>query len=217
VTGRISGAVVAGALAIVGCGGNSASSTTSNVPGAGQGIAHGLRAAGLQLCTGPISGRSVIASYNGQPVPVSLEVYATRGFAAVVATGQGAREHSIGVVERHFNTAGAPPAAQLAATEHAWRREAQRSLRAPGVPHGPCSSEAPRLPELAPLQVVCTDQLLIPLGRGSAADTYASVMGKLVYLAGHPSSVHYDYNMYGGGTYTSPSTIHQERPYCPSS
>ena len=205
---------------LAGCGGSSSSGNSSsqpNVAGAGQGIDTGLRVAGMKLCAGPISGHPVIASYSGQPVPVSLSVYAESGFAAVVATGQGAQEYAIGLVERHFNGPSAPPAAQLAATERAWRREALKALHRPGVPPGPCASETSRLPELAPLQVVCSSQLLIPLGRSSAADTYGEVMGKLVFLGGHPASVHYDYSLYGGGgTYTTPSTIQEERPYCPS-
>jgi hypothetical protein len=202
-------------IVLGGCGGGSSSSSQPNVPGAGTGIDHGLRVAGMTLCAGPISGHPVIASYSGQPVPVSLSVYAEHGFAAVVATGAGAQEHAIGLVERHFNSASAPPAVQLAATERAWRREALEALHGPGVPQGPCASEASRLPELAPLQVVCSSQLLIPFGRRSAADTYEQVMGKLVFLGGHPATAHYDYSLYGGGTYTSPSTIHEERPYCP--
>ncbi len=200
-----------------GCGGSSSSSSDSqaNVAGAGKGIETGLQAAGMRLCAGPISGHPVIATYSGQPVPVSLSVYAEPGFAAVLATGPGAQEHAIGLVERHFNGPSAPPAAQLAATERAWRREALKALHGPHVPQGACASEASHLPELAPLQVVCTSQLLIPLGRRSATDTYEEVMGKLVFIGGHPASVHYDYSLYGGGTYTSPSTIQEERPYCP--
>ncbi len=207
-------------LAIAGCGGSNSSSSgaQSNVAPAGKGIAYGLRAAGMQRCAGPISGHPVIASYNDQAVPVSLAVYAEHGFAAVIATGQGAQQYSIGLVERHFHAAAAPSQAQLAATERAWRREALKSLRAHGVPRGPCASEASHLPVLAPLQIVCSDQLLIPFGRRSAADAYEQVMGKLVFIGGHLATVHYDYSMYGGGTitYTSPSTVHEERPYCPS-
>src|SRR5581483_1742289 len=182
----IIGAMAVGAVAIAGCGSSTAS--RSKIPGAGEGIAYGLRAAGMRRCAGPISGRPVIAGYNDQPMPVSLSVYAKGGFIAAIVTGPGAQEHSIGLVERHFNTASAPSETQLAATERAWRREALESLHAAGVSQGPCASEPRRLPELAPLQIVCSDQLLIPFGQRSAADTYGELMGKLVFLAGHPAS-----------------------------
>jgi hypothetical protein len=216
VKGRTIRGVVIAAVAIAGCGGTGSTQTTT--PSAGKGIGYGLRAAGMQVCAGPISGQPVNASYNDQPVPVSLSVYAEPGLATVVVSGPGAQEHAIGLIERSSHLDSAPTASELAGTERRWLRQALAALHRPGVPPGPCSAEAPRLPELAPIQIVCQDELLIPFGRGSASGSLQQVMAKLDHIDVKHGHVGHLYNPYGAdSTYTTPDQVSEQRPYCPRS
>ena len=213
VKGRAIGGGLIAAVAIAGCGGGSTQTAT---PGAGKGIGYGLRAAGMQLCAGPIAGQPVNASYSDQPVPVSLSVYAKRGLAAVVVTGPGAQEHALGLIGRSSHFPAAPTAPQLAGTERRWRRRALAALHGAGVPPGLCSAEAPRLPELAPIQIVCQDELLIPFGRKTASDSLQQAMARLDYLKVKRGHIGHLYNPYGADpTYTTPDQVSQQRPYCP--
>ena len=216
VKGRTIGGVAIAAVAIAGCGGTGRTRTTT--PDAGKGIGYGLRAAGMELCVGPISGQPVNATYNDKPVPVSLSVYAEHGLAAVVVGGPGAQEHAIGLIERSSHLDSAPTASELAGSERRWRRQAFAALHRRGVPPGPCSAEAPRLPQFAPIQIVCQDELLIPFGRGNASDSLQQVMARLVYVDVKRGHVGYLYNPYGAdSTYTTPDQVSEQRAYCPKS
>jgi len=198
---------VLGALAVAGCGGNT--QTQPPVPGAGQGVGAGLRADGLMACVGPLAGDG----------GASVALYAQPGFAAVVASGDGAQKLAIDLAEIRTHIQSAPPVSEVARIEDAWRRQALKALRRPGVPVGPCRSQAPHLPVLAPTEVVCADEVLIPLGRPAAMDRFVAVLSKLTGIQVTPAQVRYQ----SGGPYsagqliTTPGSVQETRPYCSSS
>jgi hypothetical protein len=183
------------------------------VAGAGQGIGAGLRAAGLQQCTKPLS-----SDASGAAGRATLSVYAEQGFAAIVASGAGAQQDAIDLAMLRNHIQSSTAKAQAAASDTAWRTAALADLAAAGVPAGPCTEGTQGLPILAPTEVVCSDQLLIPLGRRKAMPRFISVLSRLTGVKYTPAQYHYLYTGSGSGSYvTTPSSLTEQRPYCPSS
>jgi hypothetical protein len=193
-------AAVVGTFAVAGCGGQ------RKQQGAGKGVGFGLRAAGMTPCTGPLPGEG----------DASLTLYAQHDFAALVASGAGAQQHAIDLALGRNHVQYAPPAAEIASTEHSWRREALKALGGHGIPEGPCRSEVPRMTVLAPTEVVCPDQVLIPMGRPAAIGRFIRVLRKLLGVHVTPAQVGYiPGGRYSTGQYyTIPQTIETRRPYC---
>jgi hypothetical protein len=187
------------------------SSRQPPVAGAGKGIGAGLVAAGLQQCTRPLATQS-----SAPAGPATLTVYAEPGFAAIVATGAGAQQDAIDLALLRNHVPSATAKAQAAGSEKAWRTAALEDLAGPDVPAGPCTAGTQSLPILAPTEVVCSDQLLIPLGRRPAMPRFVSVLSKLTGVKYTPAQYHYFYGGGSGGYVTTPSSIVEQRPYCPS-
>jgi hypothetical protein len=211
----VKGLAVVGAVALVvlaagGCGSGASNSTHSTAP-SGQGIGDGLRAAGLRLCVGRISARGDTSTPVGAVGPVSLSVYAEAGLAAIVASGSSAQQHAIdlALLRNHVETS--VSATAVAATERAWRRRAMSAVTHGQPPPGPCRSEVARLPVLAATEVVCPDQVLIPLGHRPAMQQFIGVLSKLVAVKFTPAQI----TDLGGGEYlTTPESTDVTRPYC---
>ena len=207
---------VLGALALVvsgaGCG-SASSSTTHSSATSGQGIGGGLHAAGLRHCVGPVSGRGDSSTPVGAVGPVSLSLYAEPGLAAVVASGSSAEQHAIdlAMLRNHVQTSVSQNA--VAATERAWRHEALGALRHSHPRAGPCGSGLARLPVLAPTEVVCPDELLIPLGHPPAMPRFIEVLSKLVSVKFTPEQFTY---LSHGQYLTTPESTTVSRPYCRS-
>lgn len=210
------GLMVVGALALVlagaGCGSGS-SSTTDSSPTPSQGIGGGLHAAGLQRCIGPVSGRGDTSTPVGAVGPVSLSLYAEPGLAAIVASGSSAEQHAIdlAMLRNHVQTSVSQSA--VAGTERAWRHEALGALRHSHPPAGPCGPRLARLPVLAATEVVCADELLIPLGHPPAMHQFIDVLSKLVSVKFTPEQFTY---LSRGQYLTTPESTTVSRPYCQS-
>lgn len=192
------------------CGSGSSTSTHSTAP-SGQGISDGLRAAGLRLCAGPVSARGDTSTPVGAVGPVSLSVYAKPGLAAILASGSSAEQHAIdlALLRNHVQTS--VSATAVAATERAWRRRAMSAVAHSQVPPGPCRSGVARLPVLAATEVLCPDQVLIPLGHRPAMQRFIDVLSKLVAVKFTPEQITY----LGNGQYlTTPESTDVTRPYC---
>jgi hypothetical protein len=203
-----------GLLALIAACALSACGSASKPPpvhGAGQGIGAGLKASGLQQCTKPIS-----SDATGAAGPAMLSVYAEHGFAAIVASGAGAEQDAIDLAMLRNHIKSSTAKAQAAASDTAWRTAALADLAAQGVPAGPCTKGTQGLPILAPTEVVCSDQLLIPLGRRRAMPRFVSLLSRLTGVKYTPAQYHYLYNGIGsGGFVTTPSSLTEQRPYCP--
>jgi hypothetical protein len=217
----VKGIAVAGAVALLvlagaRCGsGSSHSSGSSNATNStapsGQGVGAGLRAAGMQRCAGPVSARGDTSTPVGAVGPVSLTVYAERGLAGIVASGSSAQQHAIDLALLRNHVATSVSATAVAATERAWRRRAMSAVTHSRLPPGPCRSGVARLPVLAATEVVCPDQVLIPLGHRPAMQSFINVLSKLVAVKFTPAQVSY----LGGGEYlTTPESTDVTRPYC---
>jgi hypothetical protein len=208
---RVRLAVASGLLLVAGCGSSGASTTP--VPGAGQGVGYALRADGMQRCAGPLSAVGDPSRYSGAPSPATLAVYAEPGFAAIVASGAGAQEHAVNlaVIRNHVATNISP--ATVAGIERSWRREAIRALRGPGVPLGLCKSQVPRFPVLSATEVMCSDEVLIPLGRNNAMSKFVGVLSSFLHVDVTPDQYVYLQN---GGWLTIPGSTNVTRPYCHS-
>lgn len=170
------------------------------------GVGFGLRAAGMTPCVGALPGAG----------GASLTLYAQHGFAALVASGAGAQQLAIDLALVRNHVQSAPPVIEIARTEHSWRRAALNALSGPGVPEGPCRSEVPRMAVLAPTEVVCPDEVLVPMGRPAAIDRFIQVLTKLLGVRVTPAQVGYiPGGRYSTGQYfTIPQTIETRRPYC---
>jgi hypothetical protein len=209
-------AVAAGALASMvlaaGCGSGGSSAATSSAA-SGKGIGDGLRAAGLSLCVGPLSGESGSAS-GSQSGAVSLTVYAERGFAAVVASGEAATQDAINLAALRNHVQSSVSAADVAATERAWRLQALSALANSAAPRGPCRSGLQHLPVLGATEVVCSDQVLIPLGHRWATTRFVDLLSKLVNVKITPEQFLY---LRQGQYLTVPESVSESRPYCQGS
>jgi len=204
-------AAVAITWAIAGCGGSG--SATTPTAGAGQGVGYALRAQGMQECAAHLSAVGDPSSASGAPSSATLAVYAEPGFAAIVASGPGAQEHAINlaVIRNHVATSTSPAA--VAAIERSWRRVAVRALRRRESGPGLCRSEVPRLPVLSATEVMCSDEVLIPLGRKSAIDKLVAILQKFVHVRITPEQYVY---LSEGGWLTIPGSTDVTRPYCRS-
>lgn len=201
------GAVVA-AFVAGGCGGTG---QRRSVPGAGKGVGYGLRAAGLQRCLGPVSGVGDTSTPIGAVGPVTLSLYSEPGFAALVASGASAQQHAIDLTILRSHAPTAISAAAVAATERSWRREVLRAISDPGAPRNACRSELPRLPVLAATEVVCPDEVLIPLGRRAAMDRFIAVLSGLLSARFTPAQFVY---LQTGNYITIPQSVTVQRVYC---
>lgn len=200
--------VACAAIGLGGCGG------AKPVPGAGKGIGYGLRAAGMQLCVGPLPGEADTSPASAPAAPVSLSLYAEEGLAALVASGASAQQHAVDMLLIRYHVQSNVSAAEIADTESSWRREAVRALNRQGVPPGPCRSQASRLPVLGQTEVVCPDQVLIPLGRPDAMDRFGSVLSKLLGVHVTPTQYIPSPDLGEYPDITISSSVNVSRPYC---
>jgi len=145
---------------------------------------------------------------------VSLNLYAERGLAALVASGSSAQEHAIDLVLLRNHVPTSVSAAAVAGTERAWRRAALSALRGSDLPPGPCRSGLARLPVLAATEVVCPDEVLIPLGHPPAISRFIEVLSQLVSIKFTPEQFIY---LSRGQYLTVPASTQETRPYCRAS
>jgi len=211
---RGASAVLAGLLVTVvgGCNntgavvGTAGSNPPKHGPQLGSDIGDGLLKSGLVKCIGPITSPGDPPNSN----PTGLSLYAEDGFAAIVGRGRGAEDHSIALALYRNHVSFAPPVAQIAGVENRWRRAVIAALPDTARAAGPCGL-AGRLPVLAATEVVCFNQVLIPLGNKDAAATFAAALGMLV---NYTYSVD-EYRSVGAGKYLKvPGGTTENRPYC---
>src|SRR5438270_9995887 len=136
----------------------------------------------MQQCAGRLSAVGDPSKYSRAPSPATLAVYADPGLAAIVASGAGAQEHAINlaVIRNHVATNISP--ATVAGIERSWRRAAIGALRGPGVPHGLCKSQVPHLPVLSATEVMCSDEVLIPLGHKHVINKFVAVLSSFLHV-----------------------------------
>jgi hypothetical protein len=204
---------VCGAGGLTGCGGSggaTAGGSSSTVQGAGQGVGVRLQQEGLQQCVDGVATAGDPSPATGNPDPVTLSVYGDPGFGAIVATGTGAQDHAINLVVIRNHVAGNRTAAEEAQVESSWLRHARKALRTSDVPSGSCRSAA-KLPVLSASEVVCSDQVLIPLGHKAAMDRFVGLLQSLLNVQVTPQQQIY---LGQGGWLTIPGSTNVTRPYC---
>jgi hypothetical protein len=199
------GVLLAAAVGTLGCGQNDEGGEVngSGVEGGGQGTSVGLRKAGLVRCAGPVRAN------NG----ASVSLYADKGFAAVLASGHAATSDAIDLVEiRTGNDASSKP--EVRSRERSWYRTAIRALPHADTPKHPCRTGLDRLPVLADTEVLCFDEVLIPLGERTAKNRFIDVLRTLyqvkvkLVLKGR----RYGRYTYDPGHYER--QVEENRPYC---
>jgi hypothetical protein len=135
--------------------------------GPGPGTAVGLEEAGLERCVGPLP-----TEWG------NLSVYADAAFAAIVVSGPAVIQVAIEYAQVRTGVEGAPTKRELKRIERAWRRTADAALRGGDPPAGPCQ-DVERLPVLGEAEVVCANEILLPLGPRSAEDHFIDVLASL--------------------------------------
>jgi hypothetical protein len=192
--------VLSAALAAAGCAGGGAHTTFEDVQTrGGKPIAEGMAAAGLTRCVGPVAGAD-----DG-----SVSLFARSGFAAVLVGGSGATQDAIALAQIRHHTFTADPA-QVARRERAWRATAFMALKRADAPRA-CGRNLAGLPVLAPTEVVCFDQVLIPLGKPAASTTFERLLQtlyhvKVTVVRVHPQTFRYRARY--------KETLTEDRPYC---
>jgi hypothetical protein len=170
-----------------------------------------LQQEGLKQCVGALASTGDPSPATGNPDPVSLAVYGDPNFGAIVATGSGAQDHAINLVVIRNHVAGNRTAADEAQVETAWLHQARKALRSSDVPAGQCLSEVPKLPVLSASEVVCPDQILIPLGHKTSMNRFVSLLQSLLNVQ---VTAQQEIYLGRGGWLTIPGQTNVTRPYC---
>ncbi len=179
--------------------------------GAGQGVGYRLKQEGLRQCAGPIPATGDPSPASGNPDPVSLAVYAEPGLGALVATGAGAQDHAVNLVVIRGHVAGNRTAAEEAQVESSWLRKARKALRSSDVPTGLCLSQVAKMHVLSASEVVCQDEVLIPLGPKSSIGRFTDLLSSLLNVQITPEQ---QTQLADGSWVTTPQQVNVTRPYC---
>ena len=172
--GYLTGVLVAGIVVLivlfgVGVGDGDGGGDDAEPERAGPGTSAGLEEVGMTRCAGPVRGKK----------GANLYVYADPDLALVLASGEGVIDVSIDYVHVRTGNESAPSGRKLWRVERSWRRTAFDELERADPPAGPCKTVAEQ-PVLRAAEVVCANEILLPLGRSSAKPRLGEVLGSLV-------------------------------------
>ena len=134
----------------------------------GPGTAVGLEEAGMQRCAGPVP----------HDFGADVSVYADAQIAVVLASGSGVIEFVVDRVQVRHGDAPAPTKRKLKRTERSWRRYALTALRGANPDVAPCR-KVERHPVLGPAEVVCANEVVLPLGLPHTRGHFENVLASL--------------------------------------